>query len=33
MVKRRGRPVRDGGHFCATTRRTSPPWICSSCPP
>jgi hypothetical protein len=24
-----GRPVRDGGPFCAITRRTLPPWICS----
>jgi hypothetical protein len=26
-----GRPARDGGPFCETTRRTLPPWICS-CP-
>src|SRR5258708_34840154 len=24
-----GRPPRDAGPFCETTRRTSPPWICS----
>src|SRR6201993_4012260 len=24
-----GRPVRGGGPFCAITRRTLPPWICS----
>src|SRR5229473_832871 len=24
-----GRPARDGGPFCETTRRTLPPWICS----
>src|SRR5258706_3668760 len=24
-----GLQVRDGGSFCETTRRTSPPWICS----
>src|ERR1700690_3381942 len=29
MVKRRGRPARDGGPSCVTTRRTSPPWTCS----
>src|ERR1700736_658468 len=29
MVKRRGRPVRDGGPSCVITRRTWPPWICS----
>ena len=29
MVKRWGRQVRDGTPFCATTRRTSPPWTCS----
>src|ERR1700738_1396573 len=27
------RPVRDGGPFCETTRRTLPPWICSWCKP
>src|ERR1700694_545389 len=30
MVKRRGRPARDGGPSCVTTRRTLPPWTCSS---
>ena len=25
-----GHPVRDGARFCGTTRRTLPPWICSS---
>jgi hypothetical protein len=29
MVKRRGRPARDGEPSCATTRRTLPPWTCS----
>jgi hypothetical protein len=28
-----GLRVRDGGPFCETTRRTSPPWICSLSPP
>jgi hypothetical protein len=28
MVKRRGRPARDGGPSCITTRRTLPPWTC-----
>src|SRR6202048_2081337 len=30
MVKRRGRPARDGGPSCVTTRRTLQPWTCSS---
>ena len=29
MVKRRGPPSHNGGPSCETTRRTSPPWICS----
>ena len=29
MVKRHGPPSRNGGPFCETMRRTSPPWICS----
>src|SRR5467141_2744497 len=29
MVKRRGRPARDGGPSCITTRQTLPPWTCS----
>src|SRR6195256_2019469 len=29
MVKHRGPPSKGGGPFCETTRRTSPPWICS----
>src|SRR6476661_1901210 len=29
MIKRGGRPLRDGTPSCATTPRTSPPWICS----
>jgi hypothetical protein len=29
MVKRRGRPARDGEPSCVTTRRTLPPWTCS----
>src|ERR1700736_1643 len=29
MVKRRGRPARDGGPSCVTTRRTLPPWTFS----
>jgi hypothetical protein len=30
MVKHRGPPSQGGGPFCETTRRTLPPWICSS---
>jgi hypothetical protein len=30
MVKRRGPPARDGEPSCLTTRRTLPPWTCSS---
>ena len=29
MVKRGGRPARDGKPSCVTTRRTLPPWTCS----
>jgi hypothetical protein len=29
MVKRRGRPARDGEPSCVATRRALPPWICS----
>ena len=29
MVKRAALQVRNDGPFCETTRRTSPPWICS----
>jgi hypothetical protein len=28
MASGMDRQVRDGARFCATTRRTSPPWIC-----
>ena len=28
VVKRRGRPARDGGPSCITTRQTLPPWTC-----
>jgi hypothetical protein len=30
MVKRRGRPARDGEPSCVTTRRTLPRWTCSN---
>jgi hypothetical protein len=29
MVKQRGRPARDGGPSCITTRQTLPPGTCS----
>src|SRR6202035_1938572 len=29
MVKRRGRPARDGGPSCITTRQKMPSWTCS----
>src|SRR3979490_254723 len=33
MVKHRGPPSQGGGPFCEPTRRTLPPWICSSSRP